>query len=65
MQVTPSYANNGRIIPTIVITILTSTVFLRPHLFIRLPIGIPKNKNQTNAIEGTNPVIIGDQLKLR
>lgn len=28
-------------------------------------VGIPKNKNQTNTIEGTNPVIIGDQLKLR
>ena len=48
-----------------VTAMLISTVRLRPHLFIRLPMGMPRNRNHTKTMEGMKPVMVDDQSKVR
>ena len=59
------YTNKGKNVPTNVTAMPSNTVFLRPQRFIKLPTGTPKNRNQINTIEGTKPVIAGDQSNAR
>ena len=65
MQVTPLYTAKGKNIPMTVTPMLISTVFFRPHRFMALPTGIPRNRNQMKTIDGTNPVIVEDHPNVR
>jgi len=55
------YPINGINLATIVITLLKRTVFLRPILFIKTPVGTEKSRNIENKATG----IILDMVSLR
>ena len=44
--------------PTIVMTLLTCTMRLRPMRFITMAAGIDSSRNHTKTIEGMNPATV-------